>query len=89
MTWEDFTPTEKKIIEVLKDCKPHSKNDLYKVLEDDLSGPNALNVHITRIRPKLKVSGYTIVPTFPNGSHIHFMIVALVDPSKLRLTPEQ
>lgn len=83
MTWEDFTPTERRIVEVLKDCQPHSKNALYDCLEDELSGPTALSYHLTNIRHKLRILGYTVAPCFPNGSHVHYQIVSLADPSKL------
>ena len=48
-----FTKTERAIMAVLLDGKPHLPDDLLRELPDELSGMSALHQHLSRIRIKL------------------------------------
>lgn len=56
----EFTPTEKRILNVLADGKPHEVEELRACLDDELAGETALMFHIFRIRKKLKPYGQYI-----------------------------
>lgn len=49
----DYTPTQKRILEALADGMPHSYAELLKCLNDDLGTLPLLVVHITNLRKKL------------------------------------
>ncbi len=55
-----FTPTERQIIDVLKDGLPHRKAELMALM-DELAEPTALQNHLSRMRKKLAPRGYDIV----------------------------
>lgn len=57
-----FTPTEQRILSVLADGEPHSREELYQCIDDELANrKRVLAVHICNIRLKLKPYGQTIV----------------------------
>ena len=56
-----FTPTQKRMLELLSDGLPHRREELHKCLEDDLSQLNAIQPHISRIRDKIRGKGEDII----------------------------
>jgi hypothetical protein len=56
-----FTPTERRILDVLADGEPHTYADLLPVLDDDMAAPSAMRQHISRLRDKLNPQGEEIV----------------------------
>ena len=59
-----FTPTQQRILNVLSDGMPHTKEEMRDCLNDELSGGNNLRVHLTYLRKKLRTVGQTIVYEF-------------------------
>lgn len=61
-----YTPTEAVIVGALADCEPHPREELLRLLSDDMAGFATLQSHISNIRRKLPrgqriycvVSGY-------------------------------
>lgn len=56
-----FTRTESKILRVLSDGLQHTKQELEECMDDKLAGRTAMNVHLHRIRKKLKPLDQLIV----------------------------
>jgi len=56
-----FTPTEKRMLEVLRDGLPHAREELHACLDDDLSRRSSIQPHITRLRSKLEGRGEGIL----------------------------
>lgn len=56
----DFTATERRLYNVLKDLQPHLPNDLRKLLNDDQACPETLLMHISNMRNKIEGKGLTI-----------------------------
>ena len=61
MSGNGFTPTERKIIAMLADGLPHSKEELHGCLVDDLGAATNVRVHIRNLRIKLRPKGEEIV----------------------------
>ena len=56
-----YTPTERRMLELLKDGLPHTRQELHACLEDDLAGITAIQAHLSRIRKRLRGIGEEIV----------------------------
>ena len=56
-----YTPTEKRIINLLSDGRAHSREEIHELLEDELSPLSAINYHITNLRSKVKGRGLIIL----------------------------
>ena len=56
-----FTPTERRIYDMLSDGTLHSVTELMTVLDDELALPMAIRPHISKMRAKLSQSGEDIV----------------------------
>jgi len=56
-----FTPTEKRILKLLSDGRPHKRQEVHACLEDDLSNLKSITPHISRIRVKINAVGEEIV----------------------------
>lgn len=64
-----FTPTEKRILALLGDGKPHTKAEIVKCLYDDMGAECNIHVHIKHIRRKLLGTGAEIVCQFHEKRH--------------------
>ena len=65
----EFTKTEKKLLKLFADAKPHTKDEIAEALEDPLmyvNGYAALYMHIRRIRKKLNKIDQTIICVYAN-----------------------
>lgn len=61
MSSNHFTPTQRAIMQVLSDGRPHHKSELMQCLNDELSSPSAIFPHISLIRTKLRRRGEKII----------------------------
>lgn len=59
-----FSPTEKRILQVLADGKPHAVKLMLPLLDDELSDKGHLSDHMLRIRRKIEGLGHDIVCVF-------------------------
>ena len=48
-----LTPTEERIYKVLRDCRPHSRNEILRLLADDLAGKSTVRFHVSNLRRKI------------------------------------
>lgn len=73
----NLTPTEKRIFEALaSDFLPHHKDELFRMLGDELAGSTALPYHISNLRRKLAAEGYSLAGvSFANGAVTHYQIL--------------
>lgn len=60
-TAAEFTPTQLRMLEVLGDGLPHTKDELESCFEDVEFGDNLLSVHLTLLRKKLRAKGQEVV----------------------------
>ncbi len=56
-----YSPTQQRILNLLADGKPHSKDEIHELLEDDLAPVSAIHFHITQLRKKLEGRGQNIL----------------------------
>ncbi len=73
---EITSPTQKAIVAVLMDGKPHTREELLGCL-DELSSLKTLQVHICGIRKAINSSGLHVVCELANN-RIHYRMVRLV-----------
>jgi biotin operon repressor len=52
-----YTPTEKRMMYLLRDCLPHSVEQLHDCLDDPLSSRAAVKVRVSGLRKKLQEQG--------------------------------
>lgn len=57
----EWTPIQAKMLQVLKDGRPHTKEELHACLNDDLSPVTNVYMYITAINKKLRVSEQEII----------------------------
>lgn len=72
-----FTTTQSRILRLLSDGRPHAREELRRLLSDDLSGFNNLQAHVSRLRKRLLLRGETVVCELHRGT-IHYRHVRLV-----------
>ena len=56
-----FTPTQRCMLDVLADGMPHTRQELFACLQDDLSPLRNIRAHITFLRKKLAPHGQNII----------------------------
>jgi DNA-binding response OmpR family regulator len=67
MASNGFTPTERRILDVLADEQRHTFEELWGCLNDELAGRNTLSVHLSGLREKLKTKGRNIISIRDSG----------------------
>ena len=73
-----YTPTEQKILDILADGRPHSREELKKLLPDgEMNGKKALPGHITNLRKKLNPIGESVLCEL-HKRQIHYRHVRLI-----------
>lgn len=77
----DFTPTQYRILKVLSDGLDHKKGELKAVLDDEMAGDNALSVHLTYLRKRLRPRGEDIVCVARGHGRYFYRHVRLIAPS--------
>lgn len=78
MIINNFTPTEKAIMNVLADGQPHTPEELHSCLPDDLGPRSNIHPHITNIRKRLNLIGEDIGTAYVKGK-LHYRHVRLLD----------
>lgn len=73
-----YTPTQKRLLEVLGDDRPHPKSALMECLADDLATQKLLFQHLVLLRKKLREQGLDIA-TIKIAEHTSFQLVRLLD----------
>lgn len=73
-----YTPTQKRMLAVLRDGLPHTREELHACLPDDLSELRAIQAHISHIRKHLRVVGEEIVCEYYLRK-LHYRHVRLLD----------
>ena len=61
MNGDGFTPTQRKIMDLLRDGHSHPREHLCRCFPDELANPNNIRVHITLLRKKVRRQGLNIV----------------------------
>lgn len=61
-----FTPTQKRMLLILADGKPHSREELHSCLNDDQGSLSNIQPHITYLRNKVRPLGQDIICEFAN-----------------------
>lgn len=84
----ELTPTEDRILDLLKDGLPHHAHfELQKLLPDELSDRLALNNHLCRLRKKLK-GEIALICEF-RRRNLYYRLVRLIgDAKKLKVLGE-
>lgn len=72
-----FTPTQKVILTVLSDGKPHLRQELVDCLDDPLADRLTLKPVLYRLRKKLRPQGQEIVAVLQN-MRVHYRHVRLL-----------
>lgn len=66
---DQFTPTQRKILQVLSDGLPHPVSELQECLWDDQGIAHNVQAHLTAIRRVLRPRGEDIICQHINHSH--------------------
>ena len=74
----EFTATELRIVMALSDGLPHKKKDLLKIVSQKEIQSNNLNMHISKIRQKIRPLGQDIICELI-GYSINFRHVRLLN----------
>ncbi|MFA5056515.1 MAG: hypothetical protein WC485_00240 [Opitutaceae bacterium] len=61
---ERFTATQRAILKILSDGRPHLLCELHACLPDELSGESAVRWHLTGIRKVLRLIGEDVICEF-------------------------
>ncbi len=61
MDTNGFTPTQRRMLEVLADGLPHRREELRACLEDELASIETMRKHIGAMRKLLRTDGHDIV----------------------------
>jgi DNA-binding CsgD family transcriptional regulator len=75
-----YTPVERRILGLLSDSLPHSREELGRCLSDDLSNdvPRAVRWHVFNLRRKLRDRGEYIVLELVGGRRMCYRHVRLL-----------
>lgn len=65
--FEKPTPTGLRLLEILKDGKPHTGEELFKVLDDPLAEYATVRVHVHYLKRVLHLEGKTITSSRIGG----------------------
>jgi DNA-binding CsgD family transcriptional regulator len=75
-----FTPTQRRILQVLADGEPHRPTELAAQLDDDMGPVSNVKPHLTAIRKLLRLRGEDILCVVPGPPHrrcLHYRWVRL------------
>lgn len=75
-----YTPTEARIVAVLADGQPHTREELEETIGNPLNCRQTLNTHISAIRKKLRPRGQDIIGEYVRRQ-CHYRHVILYRPS--------
>ena len=72
-----FTPTQRRIVDLLSDGEPHDKAEMRLCLYDDLGGDNNVHYHICQIRKLLLPVGYLIMIQFRGRTPLYRLVQSI------------
>lgn len=76
-----LTPTQKRLMEVLGDEKPHTREELFGQIDDELSDESNLRTHISFLRDKLRQQGKTVHSINSEGKR-YYQLGRFIDTSE-------
>jgi len=82
---DKLTPTQRRMLDLLSDGKPHKKAELKNLLSDELSKVNTIQYHISLLRSHVRERGQEIVCDL-NGLSVRYRLVELVGAARLEAT---
>lgn len=62
-----FTPTQRRILALLSDNRPHTPEELHRLLPDELGVVTNVRAHLTELRKKLREDGEDVSCDRVNG----------------------
>ena len=74
----EFTPTQTRLMEILKDGHAHPVAQLWACLGDEQANPNNLRMHLSILRTKLRPTGKGILCD-ERGETTRYILVNLMD----------
>jgi len=80
MTVEKLTATERRLFQMFSDGEPHTKAELITCLNDELADCHAMQLHLTRMRPKIREQGLLVVTQYISG-RVHYRMVRAINVS--------
>lgn len=72
-----YTPTQQRMLSILADGFPHTREELHGCLWDELGALSNIQMHISNLRKKLKPEGETVVCVIKHR-RIHYQHVRLL-----------
>lgn len=73
----DFTPTQKRIYNLLADGLPHKREEIQDTFTDGVDSTRNIDNHLVAMRKKLRPLGYDVICQFVKRSN-HFRLIRLV-----------
>lgn len=73
----EFTGVRKKMVELLSDGLPHTRQELHACLSDELGPLSNIRAHLSIMRKKLRTIGEDILCEFV-GRKLHYRLVRLL-----------
>jgi hypothetical protein len=80
LTYNPYTPIQKRMLAKLADGLPHKDIELHSCLNDTLAPISNIRAHLTLIRKHLRAVGQDIVSIRENGQ-VYYQHVRIVAPS--------
>ena len=77
MDGNSYTPIERKLLDVLADGQPHTRDELMKAHGDIIVARQAIQGHLSRIRKRLRPQGLDILCVLRHR-RIHYQQVRLL-----------
>lgn len=74
---DELTPTQRRMVELLADGKPHERRELHALLPFDEGAMTNVKAHLTAIRKKIRPRGEEIVCEVVNNRLCYRHIVLL------------
>lgn len=73
-----FTATEQRLLAVLSDGGPHTREQMMACLDDELADRSAIRVHLCRINKKLRVLHQEVVTRTAGQGGVRYQHVRLL-----------
>jgi hypothetical protein len=72
-----YTLTQRTIVQLLSDYKPHPSTELQTCLDDGLAPITAIHFHISQIRKSLRLNGLDVLCVRNHGNPSVYQLVRL------------